>query len=137
MLKKSSKLSTRTYIYIIIVILIGLGIFLIVTNLPESKDYLTPQQINIDKESYIGQLVNVIGEFDYFGADPIVLTTTMALEEGSYLKLNLSSLENTNATDNLFQGEKYYFNGKIVREFPEDPLLFDKIILVVNNFEKV
>ncbi len=137
MVKKSSKISTRTYIYIIIVILIVLGIYLIITNLPESKDYLTPQQINIDKDRYIDQTVIVIGEFSFFGADPIALTTTMALEEGSYLKLNLSSLENTNATDNLFQGEKYYFTGEIVREFPEDPLLFDKIILVVNNFEKV
>ena len=137
MAKKSSKISTRTYIYIIIVLLIVLGVYLIITNLPESKDYLTPQQINLDKEGYIGKTVTILGEYDFFGADPIVLTTTMALEEGSYLKLNISSLENTNATDDLFQGQKYYFTGEIVREFPDNPLLFEKIVLLLHTFEKV
>jgi hypothetical protein len=137
MAKKSLKISTRTYIYIIIVILIALGTYLIITNLPETKEYLTPQEININKENYIGDTVTIIGEFDYFGADPIVLTTSLALEENSYLKLDLSLLEDTNATDDLFQGEKYYFTGQIAREYPDNPLLFDKIVLILDNFEKV
>ena len=135
MAKKSSKISTRTYLIIIIIMLIVLGGYLIVTNLPESIDALTPEQININKGEYIGQTVTVVGTFNYFGADPVILTTSTAIEEDRTLKINHSNIHN--ATDDLFAGEKYYFTGTIEREFPDNPILIDKIILVLDKFERI
>ena len=137
MVKKTSKISTRTYLYIIVVLLIVLGGYLIFTNLPESVDYLTPEQINLAKQNYIDKTVTVIGDYNIFDAGyPIVLTPSSIQEEDRYIKLNLSRLTN-NETDDLFQGEKYYFTGKIVREFPDNPILIDKIVLIVEELERV
>ncbi len=135
MVKRSSKISTRTYLIIIIFLLIILGGYLIATNLPEGIDALTPEQININKQEYIGKTVTVVGTFNFFGADPVILTTSTALEEDRILKINYSNIPN--ATDDLFQDEKYYFTGKIEREYPDNPLLIDKIILILDKFEKV
>ena len=136
MAKKKSRIETRTVLIILIILaIIGAG-YVIFINLPPSVEYITVEELNNNKENFIDTKQTVIGTFDIYNGEPVIVSTSTAIEENRRLKLNYDNIEN--ASDNLIQGEKYYFTGTIVWDDPDNPLaLPTRVILIADEFKKV
>ena len=56
-------------------------------------------------------------------------------DENDRLKLNYDNIQN--ASDNLIQGEKYYFTGTLVWDEPDGPIPPTQLILMADKFQAV
>jgi len=129
---KNKLLETRTLIIILIVIIIVGGGYLIISNLPPEEEYLTPEEVLANIDSYIDKKITVRGYYDLStAAEPIVVSTLSTTEGRTELRIDYSNIEN--ATDDLFEGEKFDFTGEL---FKDTPTGFD-VILILDDFEKV
>jgi len=131
MKRKSKLLETRTMIMILIVILIVGGGYLIIINLPPEEEYLTPEEVLTNVERYINQKIKVRGYYDISGANPVIVSTMSTTDGRSELRVDYSNIEN--ATDDLFEGEKFDFTGELIKDTPTG---FD-VILILEEFKKV
>jgi cytochrome c-type biogenesis protein CcmE len=131
MKSKKNFFDTRTLLIILIVIVIIGGAYLIITNLPPEEDYLTPETILANKETYLDKTINVRG---YYQTEEfsIVVSTLSTTEGRAELRIDYSNVEN--ATDILIEDEKYDFTGILNRQ--DTPTGFD-VILVLNEISKV
>lgn len=132
MKRKSKLLETRTILIILIVIVIVFGGYLVITNLPPEEDYLTPEEVLANIDHYTDQKITVRGYYDISGGYSVIVSTMSTTEGKSELKFDYSNIEN--ATDDLFTGEKYNFNGELVKQ--DTPTGFD-VILVLDDFKRV
>jgi len=131
MKRKKNFLDTRTLLIILMVIVIIGGAYLIITNLPPEENYLTPETILANKNTYLNQ--NVIVRGFYLREEfPIVVSTLSTSEGRAELTIDYSNI--ANATDNLIENEKYDFSGELKRQ--DTPTGFD-VILVLDKFTKV
>ena len=132
MKSKSKLLETRTLIIILILIIIIGGGYLIISNLPAEEDYLTPEEVLANIDSYMNKKITVRGFYDLSsGADPIIVSTLSTTEGRAELRIDYSNIEN--ATDDLFEEEKYDFTGEL---FKDTPTGFD-VILILDDFKEV
>jgi hypothetical protein len=139
MAKKGSRFDTRTLLIILLVIvIIGAG-YIVITNLPEEIDFVTPGEIVNNPSNFLGQEVIVKGYYDKDSADFDVIVSTLSTTGGEgreELKINIEKLRETNETDNLRTERLYYFTGKIEDEGnPVTPGI--DVILIVEKFEDV
>ena len=131
MKRKKNLLDTRTLLIILIVIIIIGGAYLIITNLPPEDEFLTPEVILANKETYLNQTIIVRGF--YLRAEfPIVVSTLSTSVGRAELRIDYSNI--ANATDNLIENEKYDFKGELIRQ--DTPTGFD-VILVLEKFTRV
>ena len=132
MAKKGKRFDTRTLLIILLVlVIIGAG-YVIVTNLPEEIDFVTPDEIKTNKSNFLNQKVIVKGYYDTNANQPVIVSTMSNPGEREELKLDYSNIPN--ATDDLRVGTVYYFTGTIIED--PDSIIFD-VKLVANKFEKV
>ena len=133
MKRKKNFLDTRTLLIILIVIVIIGGAYLIITNLPPEDDFLTPETILANKETYLDKTITVRG-FYYTESEEIsfVVSTLSTIEGRAELRIDYSNIEN--ATEILIEDEKYDFTGVLNKQ--DTPTGFD-VILVLENFTKV
>jgi len=132
MKRKRKMLETRTILIILIIIVIVAGGYLIITNLPPEEDYITPEEVFANKEYYIDQKITVRGYYDFSGGLPVIVSTMSTTEGRPELRFDYSNIEN--ATDDLFEGEKYDFSGDLIKQ--DTPTGFD-VILVLDSFKRV
>jgi len=131
MKRKKNLLDTRTLLIILIVIIIVGGAYLIISNLPPEDDYLTPENVLANQETYLNQKIKVRG---YYLTEefPVVVSTLSTTEGRAELRIDSSNIEN--ATDDLIENEKYDFIGKLTSR--DTPTGFD-VILVLDEFNRV
>ena len=137
MAKKGSRFDTRTLLIILLVIvIIGAG-YVVITNLPEEIDFITPGEIVNNPSNFLAQDVIVKGYYDKDSADFDIVVSTLSTTEGrDELKIDLEGLRETNETDDLRTGKLYFFTGKIEDEGnPVTPGV--DVILMVEKFEEV
>ena len=132
MKRKRRILETRTILIILIAIIIVGGGYLIITNLPPEEDYLTPEEVLANIDHYIDQKITVRGYYDISGGYPVIVSTMSTTEGRSELRFDYTKIQN--ATDDLFEGEKYNFVGELIKQ--DTPTGFD-VILVLDDFKKV
>jgi hypothetical protein len=128
---KKKLLDPRQLLIILIVIIIIGGAYLVITNLPPEEDYLTPEVILANKESYLDKTITVRGFYEIEDI-PFVVSTLSTLEGRAELRIDYSNIDN--ATDNLIEGEKYDFSGILMRQ--DTPTGFD-VILILDKFSEV
>ena len=132
MKSKNKILETRTLLIILIIIaIVGSG-YIIITNLPPEEDYLTPEEVLANIDHYSGQKITVRGYYVISGGYPVIVSTTSTTQGRSELRFDYSNIEN--ATDDLFEGEKYDFTGKLIKQ--DTPTGYD-VIFVLDDFKKV
>jgi len=131
MKRKKNFLDTRTLLIILIVIVIVGGAYLIISNLPPEENYLTPETILANKETYLNKNIKVRG-FYLREEFPLVVSTLSTSEGRAELRIDYSNI--ANATDNLIENEKYDFTGILNRQ--DTPTGFD-VILVLEKFTEV
>jgi len=135
MAKKKSRIETRTVIIILIVLaIIGAG-YIIFINLPESVDFVTIAEVNTNKANFVNTTQIVIGDFNIYNGYPVIEASSSVKDENDRLKLNYDNIQN--ASDNLIQGEKYYFTGTLVWDEPDGPIPSTQLILIADKFEAV
>ncbi len=132
MKRKRRILETRTILIILIVIVIVGGGYLIFSNLPPEEDYLTPEEVLANQDYYLDQKITVRGYYDISGGYPVIVSTMSTTEGRPELRFDFSNIQN--ATDDLFEGEKYDFTGELIKQ--DTPTGFD-VILVLDVFKKV
>ena len=113
------------------IVIVGGG-YLIITNLPPEEDYLTPEEVLANIDHYADQKITVRGYYEISGGYPVIVSTMSTTEGRPGLRFDYSNVEN--ATDDLFTGEKYDFNGELVKQ--DTPTGFD-VILVLDDFKRV
>jgi hypothetical protein len=121
MKSKKNFLDTRSLLIILIVIVIVGGAYLIISNLPPEEDFLTPENVLANKETYLNQNIKVRG-FYIVEENPIVVSTLSTVEGRAELRI----IDNVNATDDIFAEEKYDFTGELIRQ--DTPTGFDVIL---------
>jgi hypothetical protein len=131
MKRKKNFLDTRTLLIILIVIIIVGGAYLVITNLPPEENFLTPETILANKDTYLEKTITVRG-FYQIEDFPIVVSTLSTVEGRAELRIDYSNIEN--ATDNLIEDEKYDFTGILNKQ--DTPTGFD-VILVLEKFTEV
>ena len=131
MKRKKNLLDTRTLLIILIVIVVIGGAYLIITNLPPEEDFLTPETILANKETYLNENIKVRG-FYLVDDLPLVVSTLSTVEGRAELRIDYSNI--ANATDNLIENEKYDFSGQLVQQ--DTPTGFD-VILALDEFSTV
>ncbi|KYK30558.1 MAG: hypothetical protein AYK22_03555 [Thermoplasmatales archaeon SG8-52-3] len=131
MKRKKKLLETRTLFYILIVIVIIGGAYLVVTNLPPEEEYLTPEDVLANKDTYLNQIITVRGYYEITDF-PVIVSILTTTEGRTELRIDYSNIEN--ATDLLFEDEKYDFTGELKKQ--DTPTGFD-VILVLNKINKV
>jgi cytochrome c-type biogenesis protein CcmE len=131
MKRKRRILETQTILIILIAIAIVCGGYLIITNLPPEEDYLTPEEVLANIDHYTDQKIKIRGYYDISGGYPVIVSTMSTTEGRSELRFDYTNIEN--ATDNLFEGEKYDFTGDLKKTTPTG---FD-VILILDDFKKV
>ena len=105
---KGKRFDTRTILIILLVLcIVGVG-YIIVTNLPPEEEYLTPEDVLKNKDTYLdGRTIVVRG---YYDSNAVAIVSTMSTTEGkSELPIDYSNVEN--ATDILRNGVKFDFTG--------------------------
>ena len=131
MKRKKNLLDTRTLLILLIVIVVIGGAYLIITNLPPEEDFLTPETILANKETYLNKNIKVRGF--YLRAEfPLVVSTLSTVEGRAELRIDYSNI--ANATDELIENEKYDFTGELVKQ--DTPTGFD-VILILEKISKV
>jgi hypothetical protein len=131
MKRKKNLLDTRTLLILLIVIVVIGGAYLIITNLPPEEDFLTPETILANKETYLNKNIKVRG-FYLREEFPLVVSTLSTVEGRAELRIDYSNIEN--ATDELIENEKYDFSGELVKQ--DTPTGFD-VILILEKISKV
>lgn len=132
MKRKRRMLETRTILIIFIVIAIVGGGYLIITNLPPEEDYLTPEEVFANEDYFLDQRITVRGYYDISGGYPVIVSTMSTTEGRSELRFDYTNIQN--ATDDLFEGEKYDFTGEL--NIQDTPTKKD-VILVLDDFKRV
>lgn len=134
MVAKKRRFETRTILIVIFVIVVIASGYILITNLPAEVDYLTPEEILLNKSEYLNQNIIVRGYYDIEGGAPVIVSTMVTTAGRSTLKFDYSNIEN--ATDDLFIGTyKYDFSGLLIRD-ESNPIGFD-VILVLDDFKRV
>ncbi|KYK23541.1 hypothetical protein AYK21_02475 [Thermoplasmatales archaeon SG8-52-2] len=133
MKRKKNFLDTRTLLIILIVIVVIGGAYLVITNLPPEENFLTPETILANKDTYLDTTITVRG-FYFTDTDEIsfVVSTLSTVEGRAELRIDYSNIEN--ATDILIEDEKYDFTGLLNKQ--DTPTGFD-VILVLEKITEV
>ncbi|UCF49097.1 MAG: hypothetical protein JSU91_04930 [Thermoplasmatales archaeon] len=126
---KKKLLDTRQLLIILIVIIIIGGAYLIITNLPPEEEYLTPETILRNKDTYLNQNIKVRG-FYLVEEYPVIVSTLSTVEGRAELRI----VDNVNATEDLIENEKYDFTGVLIRQ--DTPTGFD-VILDIEKINEV
>lgn len=104
---KRRKYDTRTILIVLFVIVVIAAGYILITNLPAEEDWLTPEELLGNKNTYLdGRTIVVRGYYD--SNERAIVSTTKNVEK-SILPLNYSSVKN--ATDILRDGVKFDFTG--------------------------
>jgi len=134
MASKSKKFETRTILVIILVLLIAVAAYMVISNLPESRDFKSPDEVSRNIADYLNKTILVKGFYDIDGNEDVVVSTMDTTEGRITLSLDLSGFEN-NETDVLETGNKYIFTGTLVYEIENNPI--SPVIFVVEKIEIV
>jgi hypothetical protein len=135
MAKKKSRIDTRTVIIILIALAIIASGYVIFINLPPTVEYVTIAEVNSNKPNFVNTTQTVIGDFNVYNGYPVIEATSTVKDENDRLKLNYENIQN--ASDNLIQGEKYYFTGTLIWDEPDGPIPATQLILIADEFEAV
>ncbi len=104
---KRRKYDTKTILIVLFVIVVIAAGYILITNLPAEEDWLTPEELLGNKNTYLdGRTIVVRGYYD--SNERAIVSTTKNVEK-SILPLNYSSVKN--ATDILKDGVKFDFTG--------------------------
>ncbi len=134
MAKKGRMFDTRTLLIIFFVIVVIGAIYLIITNLPAQEDFLSPDEVLVNKEFYLNKTIIVKGFYDKDGSTDVVVSTMDTTEGRAALKLDFSGFKN-NETDVLKIGIKFTFTGTLTYDDVNNPL--GPVILVVEEIDEV
>jgi hypothetical protein len=115
-----------------VIVIVG-GAYLVITNLPPEENFLTPETVLANKDTYLDKTITVRG-FYFTESEEIsfVVSTLLTTEGRAELRIDYSDIEN--ATDILFENEKYDFTGELIRQ--DTPTGFD-VILVLDEIIEV
>ena len=134
MVAKKRRFETRTVLIVLFVIVVIASAYIIITNLPVEENYLTPEEILLNKYKYLDQKIIVRGYYDIVGGSPVIVSTMVTTTGRSTLKFDFSMVDN--ATDDLYIGTyKYDFSGTL-KEDESNPISFD-VILILEEFKRV
>jgi len=104
---KRRKYDTRTILIVLFVIVVIAAGYILITNLPAEEDWLTPEELLGNKNTYLdGRTIVVRGYYD--SNEGAIVSTTKNVEK-SILPLDYSNVKN--ATDILRDGVKFDFTG--------------------------
>jgi len=132
--KRRRRFETRTILIVLFIIVVIAAVYVLITNLPAEGDYVTPEEVILNKSKYLDQTIVVRGYYDIDGGNPVIVSTMSTTAGRSILKFDYSNVDN--ATDKLFVGKtKYDFTG-VLRKDESNPIVLD-VILVLEKFEDV
>ncbi len=135
MAKKGRKLEIRTVLIVFFIILIIAAGYIVVTNMPAEEEFLTPEEILTNKDTYLnGQTITVKGYYIFEGDYPAVVSVLTTAEGRTSLILNFDNLIE-NETDILRTEAKFKFTGVLTLD-ENDPTGLG-VIFVVEKIEVV
>ncbi|MCK4365090.1 MAG: hypothetical protein KAW45_03485 [Thermoplasmatales archaeon] len=135
MAKKGRKLETRTVLIVFFIILIIAAGYIVVTNMPAEEEFLTPEEILTNKDTYLnGQTITVKGYYIFEGGYPAVVSVLTTATGRASLTLNFDNLVG-NETDILRTEAKFKFTGVLTLD-ENDPTGLG-VVFVVEKIEVV
>lgn len=117
-----------------IILIIAAG-YIVITNMPAEEEFLTPEEIVTNKDTYLnGQTITVKGYYIFEGDYPAVVSVLTTAAGRTSLILNFDNLIE-NETDILRTDAKFKFTGVLTLD-ENDPTGLG-VIFVVEKIEIV
>ena len=117
---RGRKFDTRSILIVLFVIVVIAAIYILITNLPEEEDFLTPEEVLNNKDIYLnGETIVIKGYFIYDGDYPAVVSNLATTTGRPVLRLDYSDVEN--ADDILKTEDTFKFTGILIID-EADPL---------------
>jgi hypothetical protein len=132
---KKRNYDTRTILIVLFVIVVIIAGYIVVTNLPEEEEFLTPEEVLNNTDLYLnGDKILVKGYYLLDPSGPVVISTLSTTTGRAALELDLTGLD-TNITDVLREEVKFKFIG--ILKIDEDNPLGNAVIFDVEKIEEI